>query len=197
MVNHANRMFASALALVISAVGCNGYADGSELAAWQSQGGSSPVSATAQTPQPPPERTVPSGPAPAEFVNAAVRGDVDAVRSHLEAGVHPDSVGQDGFGALHAAARNGHVEVMRLLVEAGADPNFQAPGGHAVLHWAARSGQYDVVELLLAHGADAHILNDGGTSPLDYAAGNNFRQVVLLLYRHGGRIADARWSRGG
>ncbi|MDE0473512.1 MAG: ankyrin repeat domain-containing protein, partial [Gammaproteobacteria bacterium] len=89
--------------------------------------------------------------------DAAMRGDLEAVRALLEQGADANEAQGDGMTALHWAARNGDIEMARLLVTAGA--NVEAGtriGRYTPLHLASRAGGAGVVEALLAAGADVH-----------------------------------------
>ena len=79
--------------------------------------------------------------------DAAVRGDVEAVRALLERGADVQTARPDGMTALHWAAMHGDVEMAGMLLYAGA--NLEATtriGHHTPLHVAARSGRAEVVQ---------------------------------------------------
>ena len=59
------------------------------------------------------------------LVDAAGRGDVEAVRSLLDDGADVDERRGDGRTAVTAAALGDHVEVARVLIAAGADVDLQ------------------------------------------------------------------------
>ncbi len=91
-----------------------------------------------------------------ELMNAARRGDLEAVERLLDGGAEVDSTDRYGSTALAAAAVNGQREVVRLLLERGADPNlaesfYGARPLDTALFFADRR---DVALLLLAHGAE-------------------------------------------
>jgi hypothetical protein len=52
----------------------------------------------------------------------AIRGDLEACRTLLEAGADVDLPGEHGFTALHEAVSQGHAEVVALLLEYGSNP---------------------------------------------------------------------------
>ena len=94
---------------------------------------------------------------PMEFgqsiVAAAVDGgDVEIVRTLLDAGADAKAGNEYGMTPLHAAAQLGGVEMVRLLLEAGADPN-SAPSGAHVLFLPVAEDRIEVVELLLKSGS--------------------------------------------
>jgi ankyrin repeat protein len=59
------------------------------------------------------------------LIDAAGRGDVEAVRSLLDDGADVDARDASGRTAVTAAAVGDHVEVVRVLIAAGADVDLQ------------------------------------------------------------------------
>jgi hypothetical protein len=86
--------------------------------------------------------------------SAASRGDVEAVRTLLEAGVGVDSANGYGATPLILACMRGRTEVVRVLLEAGADAEL-ADGfyGRSPLGWATEGGYEEIVSLLFGSGA--------------------------------------------
>ncbi len=115
--------------------------------------------------------------------DAAMRGDVEAVRALLEQGADANEAQGDGMTALHWAARNGDIEMARLLVTAGA--NVEAGtriGRYTPLHLASRAGGAGVVEALLAAGADVHArTTNSGVTALHLAAESGSSEAIRLL----------------
>ena len=85
---------------------------------------------------------------------AAIKGDLAAVKSLLEKGAKVDAASEFGATALIFAADRGHVEIVKTLIEHGADIN-RKDGTYqsAPIHWAAYNDKADVVALLLSKGA--------------------------------------------
>ncbi|EEB06757.1 hypothetical protein SJAG_01812 [Schizosaccharomyces japonicus yFS275] len=54
---------------------------------------------------------------------AASDGKIDVVLKHLEAGVSPNVLDENGYTPMHAAASYGHKELLKLLVERGGNVN--------------------------------------------------------------------------
>lgn len=98
---------------------------------------------------------------------AAERGDTDALRAQLAAGMDINRRYDIGRSALLVSARYGQLVAVRMLVESGADVNLQDNNGDTALHLAAGYHQLDIVKYLLAKGADAQLRNRAGRNVLD------------------------------
>jgi ankyrin repeat protein len=88
------------------------------------------------------------------LVNAAGRGNIEAVKKHLAAGTDVNAKDGNGFPPLHLAADRGHTEVVELLITKGAEVNAQSDGGNTPLDWAVDSAHSDkeTADLLRKHG---------------------------------------------
>ena len=64
--------------------------------------------------------------------DAAAKGNIDAVKHHLAAGVDVNAKGYRGFTPLHYAARNGRKEIVELLITKGADVNVKIVSGPSI-----------------------------------------------------------------
>ena len=122
----------------------------------------------------------------APVADAAMRGDLDAVRSLLAAGEDVNGARGDGMTALHWAAMKGRLDVAQVLIEAGADLGAGTRlGGHAPLHVASRAAHAPLVEALLEAGADALAATSTGATALHFAAAAGSPEAVAALLRHG------------
>lgn len=105
-------------------------------------------------------------------------GDVERVRTLLDAGADPNRRYSDGLTPLTLAFVTGNADLVQAVLEAGADVTFAI--------WAVRDAVFEgnerVVRLLLEHGADP---NEGPGSnsspPILWAAWNDDITILKLL----------------
>jgi len=119
---------------------------------------------------------------------AALQGNVEAVRQHIEAGSDLDR--KDGYGStpLVVAATFGKTDVARALIEGGADVSITNNEGATPLHIAAVLCYGEIVQALLDAGADRGALNKAGSTALASVAGP-FEQVKVVYDRIGKGLA--------
>ena len=112
--------------------------------------------------------------------DAAMGGDVAAVRTLLQHGADVNAAEGDGMTALHWAAEHGDHELAKLLLEAGANPRAETRvGRHTPLHVAARGGHERVVRLLVNAKADVGALTTTGAAPRRSAAAHARPMAVV------------------
>jgi NAD(P)-dependent dehydrogenase (short-subunit alcohol dehydrogenase family) len=99
---------------------------------------------------------------------AALRGDLAAVRRHIDARADLNArEPMAGSTPLIIAATFGHPSVAQALIEAGADVDQQNNDGTTPLFAAALFAHPDIVRALLDAGADRSIRNNTGATPLE------------------------------
>jgi ankyrin repeat protein len=130
--------------------------------------------------------------------DAAMRGDVESVRSLLKHGADVNAAQGDGMTALHWAAVNGDVETAEILIYAGAGVDAQTRlGSYTPLHLASREGHAEVLKSLLAAGVDVNALTStGGVAALHFSAAAGDVEAIKALVKHGAELdkAESVWG---
>ena len=130
--------------------------------------------------------------------DAAMDGDIEAVRALLTEGADVNAPQGDGMTALHWAAEAGDVEMVGMLLYAGA--NLQGVtrlGAYTPLHLASKAGKDRVVARLLEAGADpSAYTTTGEVTPLHFAAASGSVATVEALLDHGAEVDVTESVRG-
>ncbi|MBU6365644.1 MAG: ankyrin repeat domain-containing protein [Gemmatimonadetes bacterium] len=134
---------------------------------------------------PPVEAPPPAAP----VADAAMRGDLAAVRALVQQGERADAAQGDGMTALHWAAFHGDSAMAVVLLRAKASlAAATRVGAHTPLHVAARQGQASVARVLLRAGADVAGRTAEGATPLHVAALAGDTGVIGALLRRGAAV---------
>jgi ankyrin repeat protein len=117
--------------------------------------------------------------------DAAMKGDLTAVRAQLAKGAKASAPQGDGMTALHWAAERGDSAMTSVLLRAKADVRARTRiGDYLPLHIAARTGNPAVVAALLRAGSDANAVTTSGATALHLAAASgNPKTIDALLDR--------------
>jgi ankyrin repeat protein len=130
--------------------------------------------------------------------DAAMRGDLEALRVLLKQGADVSGAQGDGMSALHHAAKRGDAEMTEMLVYAGANVSAMTRiGQYTPLHLASQAGSAAVVQALLKAGAKvAARTTTTGVTPLHLAAATGNADVVKILLDAGAdaNAKDAEWG---
>jgi len=119
--------------------------------------------------------------------DAVEKGNIEAVRQHLAAGVDVNAKDdQLGMTPLHFAAANGQKEVVEHLLAKGADINAKSGEGETPLHRAARWYNDETVKLLIDKGANVNAKDNEGETPLGLVGG--LAGVTTFITADGGVV---------
>ena len=86
------------------------------------------------------------------FHEAAVMGNIQAVKQHLAAGADVNAKDDWGKTPLYVAALGGHKEIAELLISKGVDVNAKNDNGDTPIDFAVRGNQTATIDLLRKHG---------------------------------------------
>jgi ankyrin repeat protein len=123
---------------------------------------------------------------------AALKGDVDTVKTLLRAGANPKPSTWHETPVLVIAAHKGSIEIVQELIAAGGDVNQGFD--RLPLHVASEDGHLEVVQLLLDVGADVEGYEEDYWTALMAAAEAGHLQIVQLLVEKGANVNA--WSQG-
>jgi len=143
------------------------------------------------------------GPPDVSIHEAAMEGDMEAIKQHLAAGTDPNlaNLGERFLGdfikpPLHFSKNK---EVAELLIAGGADVNFKDQTGWAILHYWSffPYGQLELIELLVANGADVNAKDRLGNTPLDKAIEGGYGWISYKVREERANIAEFLRKHGG
>lgn len=115
------------------------------------------------------------------LVEAAKRGDREALRALLKQGADVNAREDDGSTALLWVSHRDDAESADLLIRAGADVNAANELGATPLWAASMNGSAAMVRRLLAAGANPNLALTLGETPLMIASRSGNAEVVRLL----------------
>ena len=115
------------------------------------------------------------------LLQAARKGDSEAVIRLLDTGADPNQTGQNGITALHIAASEGDIEVAEALLRRGAFVDQMEFDGDTPLIQASIAGHIELVRLLLGEGADANVESSKGYTAIQHSRRARHSPIVRLL----------------
>lgn len=124
------------------------------------------------------------------LADAAMRGDLDAVKRLLREGADVNAPHGDGMTALHWAAEQGNLEMVKTLLYAGANVDaLTRIGNYTPLLLAAQAGQASVMKPLLDAGSDVNAATTtGGSLPIHFAAASGNTDAISVLLDAGADV---------
>jgi len=142
------------------------------------------------------QEPIDAAPQARELVEAAHRGDLEALGRLLDGGADPDGQApwrpanartgptagifpEIAASPLYAAASEGKEAAIALLIERGADPDRVVAHGDLPLAAAAAHGHVDALEALLDGGADPEARRGSGDTALDLVRGARQQLQVM------------------
>jgi ankyrin repeat protein len=129
------------------------------------------------------------------LVDAAKRGDKDALRLLIQKKTDVNAAEPDGTTALHWAAYRDDLESTDLLLKAGAKVNAANDLGATPLWNASQNGSVAMVKRLLDAGANPNLALLAGETPVMVASRSGYPKVVEELLTKGGN-PNAHGARG-
>jgi len=121
--------------------------------------------------------------------DAAAKGNLEAVKHHLAAGMNVNTQDDSGRTPLHWAVYQNHKEIVGLLIANSADVNARfGVEQFTPLFAAAINDNKEIAEFLITNGADVNEKYQNNINPLLIAAIRDSRTVVELLIAEGANL---------
>jgi len=118
--------------------------------------------------------------------DAAMRGDLTAVKKLIAQGADVNDAEGDGMTALHWAAEHGDSAMAATLLKAHANVKAVTHiGSYTPLHIASKAGSASVVRELIKAGSDVNAATTDGAAPLHFAAASGNADAVTALLDKG------------
>ncbi len=130
---------------------------------------------------------------PTSLFAAIQAGDVNAVKSQLQAGAECNALNEADLTPLMLAANLGHQDIVEALVLHGADVNAKNSLGwtalmKAIFNYDLDCGFPEIVSALIEAGAEIETEISYGTRPLMLAAGYGQAEVIDVLLGAGADV---------
>ncbi|MCP4547599.1 MAG: hypothetical protein GY835_14160 [bacterium] len=129
---------------------------------------------------------------PYDIVDAAKRGDMHAVRKHLEGNPElAQSCDAMNYTALDWACTRGHWRIVDNLIAAGAPLDHVGGDGGTCMHKACHHEAPEMIRKLIDAGADISVANQWGRVPLHVVARRGCIETARVLIEAGADLEAA------
>ena len=137
------------------------------------------------------------GPQPPDISihDAAIDGDIEAVKQHLADGVDVNSKSDVGRTPLDVAIAFKQSLITDLLRKHDGKTRDELKAAESIWN-AIAVGSIEAVKQHLDAGADVNAKDDSGRTPLDLAIQHNKPETAELLRKHGGKTAKELKAEG-
>ncbi|XP_026535009.1 ankyrin repeat and SOCS box protein 2 [Notechis scutatus] len=119
---------------------------------------------------------------------ATNRGNIDCMRSLLQAGAEPDIANKARETPLYKACERKNSEAVQVLLQYNADVNHRCNRGWTALHEAVARNDLEIIEFLLQGGAKVESTNCYGITSLFVAAESGHLEALRFLAKCGADI---------
>ena len=137
----------------------------------------------------------PSKPPDISIHDAAIDGDIEAVKQHLADGVDVNSKSDVGRTPLDVAIAFKQSLMTDLLRKHDGKTRDELKAAESIWN-AIEVGSIEAVKQHLAAGADVNAKNKEGRTPLDWAIKHKQTETADLLRKHGGKTAEELKAEG-
>lgn len=122
------------------------------------------------------------------ILNAAMNGDVDALKEILQTGADVNQTEEDGTTALQLAVAGEKTEMVRYLLRAGARVDQLDQAGGSALFSIDDETEPELLLELLRAGANVNLVNRDGDTPLTALADADCPELIKILIAVGANI---------
>lgn len=118
------------------------------------------------------------------FILAAQKGHLEICGALLKGGANPLAIAEDGWNAMHFAAKAEKTEIVKILLVYKQLIDSRTKKGFTPLMIAAEHGSLKTFEILLEAGADPLAMTERGWSAMHLAVWNGKIEIFQLLLAH-------------
>ena len=118
------------------------------------------------------------------LMNAALKGNVQAVKSMIKRGADPSLTDYKGWNMLHFAAEGGDTDIISLIHTHLPNIESKTGEGNTPLIVAAFCGKFHAVKWFLEKGATVACEDKRGWNTLHHAAQGGDTDVISLIHTH-------------